>query len=82
MVHSCSRPKINTRAIIGRMWWRNCGALVLCKVIRKASTTGLNPAVRFGRAVYARLAQLGERLPYKQEVGGASPSAGPFAFDK
>ena len=24
--------------------------------------------------IYARLAQLGERLPYKQRVGGSSPS--------
>ena len=50
------------------------GALVLCKVIRKDSTTGLNPAVRFGRAAYARLTQLGECLPYKQDAGGSSPS--------
>ena len=28
------------------------------------------------RLLYARLAQLGERLPYKQGVGGSSPSAG------
>ena len=31
------------------------GALVLCKVIRKDSTTGLNPAVRFGRAAREEL---------------------------
>ena len=28
------------------------GALVLCKVIQNESTTGLNPAVQFGRAMH------------------------------
>ncbi len=29
--------------------------------------------------VYGRLAQLGERLPYKEDVGGSSPSS-PISF--
>ena len=28
--------------------------------------------------IYARLAQLGERFPYKEDVGGSSPSAGTY----
>ncbi|VFU14012.1 hypothetical protein SCFA_2390005 [anaerobic digester metagenome] len=34
--------------------------------------TGSNPV---GVTILGRLAQLGERLPYKQDVGGSSPSS-------
>jgi hypothetical protein len=30
---------------------------------------------RMGQAALGRLAQLGERLPYKEDVGGSSPSS-------
>jgi hypothetical protein len=43
------------------------GALVLCKVIQKESTTGLNPAVRFGRAMYFYLTDTAA------EIGGVIP---------
>lgn len=56
-------------------WWRTYSG-------SPESVTGLNTRhlVRLQTCsklqipFYARLAQLGERLPYKQEVGGSSPS--------
>ena len=36
---------------------------------------GGNPGSSPGGVTNGRLAQLGERLPYKQDVGGSSPSS-------
>ena len=46
------------------------------KLLSAECSWGL-PPVRLGRCraiFYGELAQLGERLPYKQNVGGSSPS--------
>ena len=45
------------------------------KLLSAECSWGL-PPVRLGRcrAIFGELAQLGERLPYKQDVGGSNPS--------
>ena len=52
----------------------------LCKIGEKDITCGYGPQVKGASPIscayrYAGLAQLGEHLPYKQRVGGSSPSS-------
>lgn len=42
------------------------------RCVRDAKAAGSNPVIPTKK--YGSLAQLGERLPYKQRVGGSSPS--------